>query len=177
MQEHNLAQFHQLRKNCLWRADDFSWPRGKCARLRKRSVAVDHRWRELLSQALSPSECIGDFVMSMLDWNAYRQQVLSGVGALGKLSPDTVKGYVTLGGAGQKTGRLDAKTRELIALAVAISLRCDGCITVHTEAARKTGATKEEIAEALGVAISVNAGAALVYSTRTLDAFDAASNA
>src|SRR3981189_71450 len=44
-------------------------------------------------------ECIGDFVMSMLDWNGYRQQVLSGVGALGKLSPDTVKGYVTLGGA------------------------------------------------------------------------------
>ena len=40
--------------------------------------------------------------------------------------------YVTLGGAGQKTGRLDAKTRELIALAVAISLRCDDCITVHT---------------------------------------------
>ena len=115
--------------------------------------------------------------MSMLDWNGYRQQVLSGVGALAKLSPDTVKGYVTLGGAGQKTGRLDAKTRELIALAVAISLRCDGCITVHTEAARITGATKEEIAEALGVAISVNAGAALVYSTRTLDAFDAASNA
>ena len=96
---------------------------------------------------------------------------------MGKLSPGTAKGYVTLGGAGQKTGRLDAKTRELIALAVAISLRCDGCITVHAEAARKTGATKEEIAEALGVAVSVNAGAALVYSTRTLDAFDAASNA
>jgi AhpD family alkylhydroperoxidase len=115
--------------------------------------------------------------MSMLDWNGYRQQVLSGVSALGKLSPDTVKGYVTLGGAGQKTGRLDAKTRELMALAVAISLRCDGCITVHTEAARKTGATKEEIAEAMGVAVSVNAGAALVYSTRTLDALDAASNA
>jgi AhpD family alkylhydroperoxidase len=115
--------------------------------------------------------------MSMLDWNAYRQQLTVKVGEIARLSPDTVKGYVTLGGAGQKTGRLDAKTRELIALAVAISLRCDGCIAVHTEAARKTGATKEEIAEALGVAVSVNAGAALVYSTRTLDAFDAASNA
>ena len=59
--------------------------------------------------------------MSMLDWNGYRQQVLSGVRALGTLSPDTVRGYVTLGGAGQKTGRLDAKTRELIALAVAVT--------------------------------------------------------
>jgi alkylhydroperoxidase/carboxymuconolactone decarboxylase family protein YurZ len=44
----------------------------------------------------------------------------------------------------------------------------------HTAAARKLGVTKEEIAEALGVGISVNAGAALVYSTRTLDAFDTA---
>jgi AhpD family alkylhydroperoxidase len=69
------------------------------------------------------------------------------------------------------------RSGELIALAVAISLRCDGCITVHAEAARKTGVTKEEIAEALGVAVNVNAGAAIVYSTRTLDAFDAASNA
>jgi AhpD family alkylhydroperoxidase len=67
---------------------------------------------------------------------------------------------MTLGGAGAKTGHLDAKTRESIALAAAISLRCDGCISVHTAAARKLGASKEEIAEALGVGISVNAGAA-----------------
>src|SRR5437879_4862621 len=113
----------------------------------------------------------------MVDWNGYRQQLVETIGKIVRLSPETVKGYNTLSAAGTKTGRLDAKTRELIALAVAISLRCDGCITVHTEAARKTGATKEEIAEALGVAVSVNAGAALVYSTRTLDAFDAASNA
>jgi AhpD family alkylhydroperoxidase len=115
--------------------------------------------------------------MHMLDWNSYRTQLLAAVGGLAKLSPDTVKGYVQLGQANSKTGRLDGRTRELIALAVAVSLRCDGCITVHTAEARKHGATKEEIAEALGVAISVNAGAALVYSTRTLDAFDAAAEA
>jgi len=73
--------------------------------------------------------------------------------------------------AGQKTYNLDEKTRELIAVAVAISLRCDGCIAVHTDAARKLGATPAELAEALGVAASVNAGAAIVYSTRALDAF------
>ena len=112
--------------------------------------------------------------MSMLDWNAYRGQVVAGVGEIAKLSPDTVKGYATLGGAGTKTGRLDAKTRELIALAVAISLRCDGCITVHAAEAKKLGVTKEELAEALGVATSINAGAALVFSTRTIDAFDVA---
>lgn len=111
--------------------------------------------------------------MHMMDWNGYRDQVLAGVGGLGKLSPDTVRGYVTLGGAGAKTGHLDAKTRELIALAAAVTLRCDGCITVHAQAAQKNGASKEEIAEALGVAIALNAGAALVYSTRAMDAYSA----
>jgi AhpD family alkylhydroperoxidase len=89
-------------------------------------------------------------------------------------TPISSRGYTTLSRAGQKAGHLDEKTRELIALAVAITLRCDGCITVHTAAARQRGATKEEIAEVLGVAVSVNAGAAVVYSTRALDAFDAA---
>lgn len=115
--------------------------------------------------------------MHMLDWNTYRQQLVAGVGGIAKLSPDTIKGYAQLGQAGAKTGHLDAKTRELIALAVAVSLRCDGCIAVHTAEARKHGASRDELAEALGVAISVNAGAALVYSTRTMDAFDAAAEA
>jgi AhpD family alkylhydroperoxidase len=115
--------------------------------------------------------------MHMHDWNDYRKQLGAAVGELSKLTPDTVKGYAMLGGAGAKTGHLDGKTRELIALAVAVTLRCDGCITVHAEAVRKLGATREEIAEALGVAVSINAGAALVYSARTLDAFAAATEA
>lgn len=102
---------------------------------------------------------------------------MAGVGELAKLSPDTVRGYVALSGAGQKNGHLDAKTRELISAAVAITLRCDGYITVHVEAARKLGATQEELAEALGVAVSVNAGAAIVYSTRALDASEASAAA
>ena len=110
--------------------------------------------------------------MHMNDWSTYRQQLSEGVAGLAKLSPDAVKGYVTLSGASQRTGHIDAKTRELIALAVAISLRCDGCIAVHSAAARKNGATREEVAEALTIAMSINAGAALVYSTRAMDAFD-----
>ena len=108
----------------------------------------------------------------MLDWNDYRKQLASRVKEIGQLSPDTIKGYMALSAAGQKTDLLGAKMRELIALAVAVALRCDGCITVHAEAAIKHGATKEEIAEALGVSITVNAGAALVYSARVMDAFN-----
>jgi AhpD family alkylhydroperoxidase len=106
----------------------------------------------------------------MLDWNDYRKQLAAGVKEISQLSPDTIKGYMTLGAAGQKTDLLGAKVRELITLAVAVSLRCDGCITVHTEAAIKQGTTREEILEALGVATAVNAGATLVYSARVMDA-------
>jgi AhpD family alkylhydroperoxidase len=113
----------------------------------------------------------------MLDWNEYLKELGSRTSEMGHISPEILRGYRALSDAGQKTNKLDAKTRELIALAVAVSLRCDGCITVHTSAAIANGASKEEIVEALGVAISINAGAALVYSARVLDAFQAKTEA
>ena len=113
----------------------------------------------------------------MLNWNEYMQELTSTIGEIGRTSPEIIRGYRALSDAGSKTGKLDPKTRELISLAVAVSLRCDGCITTHTTAAIKKGASKEEIVEALGVAISVNAGAALVYSARVMDAFHAKTEA
>ena len=68
---------------------------------------------------------------------------------------------------------LDAKTRELIAIAVAITTRCESCISVHAAAAAKAGATESEIAGALATAISLNAGAAYTYALRALEAVDA----
>jgi AhpD family alkylhydroperoxidase len=109
----------------------------------------------------------------MMNWLDYRKKLMGRIGEIGKLSPDTLAGYQTLSKAGQKTGHLDAKTRELIALAVSVTSRCDGCITVHTSEALKHGATREEIAEALGVAVALNAGAAMVYSARVMDAVSA----
>src|SRR5437016_2573400 len=106
----------------------------------------------------------------MMDWNAYHAQILQTLGELARISPDTLRGYRTLTDAGAKTNLLGPKVRELIAIAVAVTARCDGCIVVHTEAALKQGASRAEITEALGVAVAVNAGAALVYSTRVLDA-------
>ncbi|MEZ7910216.1 MAG: carboxymuconolactone decarboxylase family protein [Propionivibrio sp.] len=109
----------------------------------------------------------------MLNWNNYQNELLGRVGEFAQLSPDTLVGYQALAGAGKKTGRLDEKTRELISLAVAVTTRCDGCIAIHTQAAKQAGASKEEIAEALGVAVALNAGAAVVYSARVLDALAA----
>jgi len=109
----------------------------------------------------------------ILDWNGYQQELGARIGELAKLSPDTVRGYTVLSAANSKASLLGEKTRQLISLAVAVTTRCDGCITFHTEAALKAGASKEEISEALGVAVAMNAGAALVYSSRVLDAVEA----
>jgi len=109
----------------------------------------------------------------MLNWNEYHSELMNRIGELSELSPDTVKGYGTLSAAGGKTNRLDPKTRELIAIAVAVTTRCDGCIAVHSKRALAAGAGREEISEALGVAVALNAGAALVYSARVMDALGA----
>lgn len=106
----------------------------------------------------------------MFDWKSYRQQIAQRMAEIGRASPETVRGYRALSTAGDKANVLGAKTRELIAIAVGVTRQCDGCIAVHTDAALKAGATKEEIVEALGVAVAVNAGAAFVYSSRAMDA-------
>jgi AhpD family alkylhydroperoxidase len=114
-----------------------------------------------------------EVIVMMLDWNDYQRQLGTATAEIGRISPDTIRGYRGLADAGSKSGVLDGKTRELIALAVAVTRQCDGCITIHTDAAIKQGATREEIVAALSVAISVNAGAALVYSARVMDAYTA----
>lgn len=106
----------------------------------------------------------------MQDWNAYRDALLAKVGDYATLSPDVMRGLMVIEGSAVKTGKLEPKMHELIALAVGVTTRCDGCIAVHTKKAVEHGATLEEIAEALGVAISLNAGAALTYSARVLEA-------
>lgn len=107
----------------------------------------------------------------MQDWNAYRESLLERVGDYAKQSPDVMRGLTTIDNAAVKTGCLEPKIHELIALAVAITTRCDGCISVHTKKAVEHGASLEEITEALGVAIALNAGAALTYSARVVEAY------
>ena len=111
----------------------------------------------------------------MIDWNEYHDQILKTIAEIGRSSPDIVRGYRMIDDAGKKADLLGPKIRELIALAVAVTVECDGCIVVHTEAALKAGATQKEIIEALGVAVAVKAGSALIFSTRVLDAVKAKS--
>lgn len=86
----------------------------------------------------------------MQGWNSYNSQLGQRVAEFAKLNPGTMAGIATLGTAVATPGHLDVKTHELIALAVAVTTRCDGCIGSHTQKAIDAGASREEIAEALG---------------------------
>ncbi len=112
----------------------------------------------------------------LVDWKAFLPGVRGSVAALAEASPETVSAYRQVCAVGAKDGHLDAKTRELISLAVAVTTRSDGCIAAHTKAAIDLGAKREEVAEALGVAIAMNTGAAVGYAARVMDAFSAFSN-
>ena len=91
--------------------------------------------------------------------------------SLRELIPDVYQGYSALSSAAMRAGAVDAKTKELIALAVAVTLRCDGCMASHARSAALKGATAEEVAEAIGVAITLNGGPGTVYGPRAFDAF------
>ncbi|KHK50941.1 alkylhydroperoxidase [Ralstonia sp. A12] len=106
----------------------------------------------------------------MQNWNDYHGELMGRIGELANMNPDVLHGLQTIRGSAAKTGKLEPKVHALIALAVAVTTRCDGCIISHTKNAVELGATLEEISEALGTAIALNAGAALVYSSRVLDA-------
>ncbi len=106
------------------------------------------------------------------DWKSHVAHVKKSFGSLGKKHPKMLQAYASLNEAAAAEA-LDEKTRELIALAVAITTRCESCIGVHAEAAIKAGATESEVAGALATAIALNAGAAYTYALRALEACEA----
>jgi len=81
------------------------------------------------------------------------------------------QGYAALHTAVMADGALDMKTKELIALAIAVSKQCDGCIASHARGAARRGASPDEVAEALGVAILMNGGPGTVHAPRAFAAY------
>lgn len=86
-------------------------------------------------------------------------------------SPEVWAGFAALHKAAVADGVLPAKFKELVALAIAVVKRCDGCIAYHAKAAARRGATPEEVAEVLGVALLMDGGTASVYGPRAWDAY------
>lgn len=106
---------------------------------------------------------------------SYKEVVQDSGAALAKLRkeiPEVMTAFGNLAQAATKEGALDKKTKELIALALGVAARCDGCIGLHTQALVKLGATKAEVLETLSMAIYMGGGPSAVYAAEALKAFD-----
>jgi AhpD family alkylhydroperoxidase len=100
------------------------------------------------------------------------RRISANIKTLRKDIPDTMSGFSSLAQAASREGALDKKTKELIALAIGIATRCDGCIGFHIEALVRLGASKAEVEECLGMAIYMGGGPSLMYAADAIAAYD-----
>jgi AhpD family alkylhydroperoxidase len=108
----------------------------------------------------------------MKNYPEHLSHIQESMGTLGREIPETLGAFKGLHVAAAGDGVLTAEFKELMALAIAVTVRCDGCIAFHVHDALKAGATREEIVETLGVAILMGGGPALMYAVEALDAVD-----
>ena len=92
--------------------------------------------------------------------------------ALNKTIPDTTRAFGALGKAVKEGGTLDFKTKEFVALGIAVSQRCEACIVLHVDTLIKAGATREEVGDVLAMTIQMGGGPAMMYAAKALECYD-----
>lgn len=104
------------------------------------------------------------------------REIIAGISAysaeLRRATPATMQGFSAMAKAATTPGTLNAKTKEMIALAIGVTQHCDGCIGYHAKALVELGATRDEVAETLGMCVYMGGGPALMYAADALRAFD-----
>ena len=106
------------------------------------------------------------------DYKAITRDISAYMGELRKLTPEAMQGFSALAKGAGAEGTLDKKTKELIALAIGVTQRCDGCIGFHAKAAIRAGASRAEMLETLSMAIYMGAGPSVMYASHALGAFN-----
>lgn len=108
----------------------------------------------------------------MKDFPQHYQELQQRMGELGKELPEAMKSFMGLHQCATREGDISCKFKELIALGIAVTVRCDGCIAFHVHDALEAGASRAEIAETLGVAVLMGGGPAVVYACEALEALE-----
>lgn len=109
------------------------------------------------------------------DYKAITETIRRDARTLKDAMPDVMHPFAQMSHAAYSDGVIGAKVKELVALAIGIALRCEGCIAYHAQGAARRGATREEVLEIIGVAVQMGGGPASVYAGDALAAFDAMS--
>ncbi len=107
-----------------------------------------------------------------MDWKDFMAETEANLGAYAKEVPETVRGFGIMGKAAKSSGALSEKTKEFVALGIAIATRCDSCIGFHVKSLVRLGATREELCEALAMATYMGGGPSYAYSAKALKAYD-----
>ena len=111
-----------------------------------------------------------------MDWKSFLDKTKKDFVNLNKEIPDTFKGFSIMGKEAKKNGSVDEKTKELVALGIAVSTKCESCIGLHVESLIKLGTTREELIEVLAMCSYMGGGPSITFSTKALEAFDQLSN-
>ncbi len=106
------------------------------------------------------------------DFPARHRELAAGLRSLAEANPPVMDGFTRLHRAATTDGTLSQKHKELMALAISVVVRCDGCITFHVRDAIRAGASRDEVAETVGVAVLMGGGPAAMYGTEAMTAFD-----
>lgn len=105
------------------------------------------------------------------DWKQILADYNRNAGLMAKALPDALSAFGSLAVTATKPGHFDKKTKELVAVAISICIRCEGCIAYHLNAAIKHGATIEEVAEIVALAIEMGGGPSTVYGGYAMEAY------
>lgn len=107
-----------------------------------------------------------------MGWTTFLNDTMGRIGTLQKEAPELFKGFNAMGQAAKKSGALDEKTKELIALGIAVSTRCDSCIGFHVKSLVRLKTTREELCEALEMIAYMGGGPSVAYGAKALEAYD-----
>lgn len=107
-----------------------------------------------------------------MTWSRFLEETVKRLGTLQQETPQMFAGFNTMSQAAKKNGALDEKTKEFIALGIAVSTRCDSCIAFHVKSLVRLRATREEMCEALEMIGYMGGGPSIAYGAKALEAFD-----
>jgi AhpD family alkylhydroperoxidase len=107
-----------------------------------------------------------------MSWSDKLSDTRNQLRSLNKCIPDTAQAFGALGKSVKEGGTLDFKTKEFVALGIAVATKCDTCIALHVEILIRCGASREEIGDVLAMSIQMGGGPSMMYAAKALDCYD-----
>lgn len=107
-----------------------------------------------------------------MDWKELNRGMRTKIRTMNQLIPEAAGGFGALTKSVADNGTLDLKTKELIAVAIAISEQCDPCVAFHIAALQRAGGTRQELGDVLAMSIQMGGGPSFMYSAKVLEAWD-----